>query len=875
MKAEQVDKALRQRFLTDDQRLVFWHDTAGEFADYIASGLPDDLTGVQLLDVAQIGGLSAKLRLEIEDPTGKFLVYTHGDEPPAEADWLLDIRLYSAEFHADVASIWLQELGLSGLYLRDHLSARAAFLGNQDRRRKLARLIAPGDDEAAIDLKMMAVLTGSQVADPFAVLRALCHGHLHDGHFALDTEPEVIETFGKMALTDPLWALLQREFGYAADPPTIAGLLRRLLVSDLVHQMDGTRIAALANFELSPAGRRNAVVFLAQWRDSSGMASSYDAAATAVGHELKVGDHLGSLPLASIEDVFTFWEAEKRVVSALKARVLEEAQAVAVDVEAIAALARDRQAGHWLAGPGRDRDSGERQAVRDAYDAIVAAAELFALHAAHRKALTFETPTALLEAYRDSLHRFDRQYRRFWTKTKPAMGQGWDLLKTLADEVERVYDQGFLQPLGIEWSRLLDAGFLATWSLPAFRPQQNFYADQIRPHLRDAERKRAFVIISDAFRYEAASELTEDLNGRYRMNAMLSAMLGVLPSYTALGMASLLPHETIGYSDKGDVLVDGKLVAGTDARSKKLASVKGMACQARDLRVMKMDEARAFTADQRVVYIYHNVIDARGDSATTEGETCEAVTTCIGEIVELVQFCVNKLNAAKVWVTADHGFLFQHVAPGATDRSALSHTPPQAVIDKKRYILGRALGSSPEAHHGSTAVTAGTADAMEFWVPRGANRFHFTGGARYVHGGAMPQEIVVPVVTVTQLRGKEKDRSRVEKVGVQVLGSRHKITTPKHRFDLIQTEAVSDRRKPITLRAAVYDGDQAVTSIETVTFDSASDSIEERTKSIRLELRTGTFDKTTPYRLVLHDAETDAEVQSVHVVIDRSFDNDF
>ena len=66
-----------------------------------------------------------------------------------------------------------------------------------------------------------------------------------------------------------------------------------------------------------------------------------------------------------------------------------------------------------------------------------------------------------------------------------------------------------------------------------------------------------------------------------------------------------------------------------------------------------------------------------------------------------------------------------------------------------------------------------------------------------------------------------------------------------------------------------------VTSVETVTFDSTSDSIDERKKSIRLELRTGTFDKNTPYRLVLRDVETDAEVQSVAVVIDRSFDDDF
>ena len=176
---------------------------------------------------------------------------------------------------------------------------------------------------------------------------------------------------------------------------------------------------------------------------------------------------------------------------------------------------------------------------------------------------------------------------------------------------------------------------------------------------------------------------------------------------------------------------------------------------------------------------------------------------------------------------------------------------------------------------GSVNVTAGTEDGMELWVPRAANRFHFKGGSRFVHGGAMPHEIVVPVVTVTQLRGKKTQASQIKKVSIQVLGSNHKITTPKYRFEFIQTEPVSERRKPITLRAAVYDGTDPVTSVETVTFDSTSESIDERKKSIRLELRAGTFDKNKPYRLVLRDFESDAEVQSVPVVIDRSFDDDF
>ena len=88
-----------------------------------------------------------------------------------------------------------------------------------------------------------------------------------------------------------------------------------------------------------------------------------------------------------------------------------------------------------------------------------------------------------------------------------------------------------------------------------------------------------------------------------------------------------------------------------------------MACQASELLPMTTDEARDFTEGSRVVYIYHNVIDARGDNAATEKQAFEAVDQCLGEVADLVKLCMNKLNAAKVWVTADHGFLYQQEPP--------------------------------------------------------------------------------------------------------------------------------------------------------------------------------------------------------------------
>ena len=228
-----------------------------------------------------------------------------------------------------------------------------------------------------------------------------------------------------------------------------------------------------------------------------------------------------------------------------------------------------------------------------------------------------------------------------------------------------------------------------------------------------------------------------------------------------------------------------------------------------------------------------------------------------------------------VFITADHGFLFTETPPAETAKSKLEEKPAGTVKAKKRYLLGHSLPNHDAAWHGKTATTSGAEGGMEFWIPKGANRFHFGGGARFIHGGAMPQEIVVPVITVKHVRGRSAQDTKTRPVMVQVLGSSHRITTARHRFQLIQMEPVSERVKAVTLKVAVYEGEDPVTNIETVTFDSASGNMDERKKWVPLVLQERQYNKTTPYRLVLRDAETGVEQQSVEVVIDRAFTDDF
>jgi hypothetical protein len=165
---------------------------------------------------------------------------------------------------------------------------------------------------------------------------------------------------------------------------------------------------------------------------------------------------------------------------------------------------------------------------------------------------------------------------------------------------------------------------------------------------------------------------------------------------------------------------------------------------------------------------------------------------------------------------------------------------------------------------------------MEFWVPKGTNRFHFVGGSRFIHGGAMPQEVLVPVIRVQHVKDVGKAaKTRTRAVGVSVLGTNFRITTNRHRFQLIQTEPVGERVKPLTLKVAIHDGDIPVSNVETLTFDSASTDMNQWQKSLSLTLEGRPFASKQVCQLILRDAETGVEEARYDVTIDLAFGNDF
>lgn len=875
MDIKQVKDSLDKIFKEESKRIVFWYDEEREFEEIIPSL---DLNGINIIRLDETGPLELKIKLELEDTEGQYIVYAPYREPDPEEDWLLDIRLFNYTFYADSASLLLSELNLKNQSMRSYLKERQSFFRSQDRLKRLQKWVMPDDREDDIDLKMLAILVRAEHPEFFSILMELFDAFCNEGSFNPNDKPKEWEEIEKHGLEQPFWKLIVRTFGYTSDSPKLSDLIIRLLVTDFSINSKGKLPTSLEHFLIQSGSHRlNVSVFLSQWRTNMEYCESYKLISDYYSKELRIEEPLQQMDIYELLDVMTFEMVERKIIKGLRDRIVEGDEGNKSDE--LKAIIQRRSDGHWagkiLGGTKKDN------LYQRTYQALDTAIELFRLRRKYDSGFSFPSAEAMFNRYVSELYLFDQYYRKFHENADRVELGGWDVLKRLQDAIEDCYSGWFIDQIALTWGSFIDqgkdGGLIKSWYLPEIKQQYSFYQNYVKDALRSASRNRIFVIISDGLRYEAAEELTREINGKYRFSAKLEPMLGVLPSYTALGMAALLPHETITYkgNSSDEILIDHIPTSAHEQRIEILKRNKGTAIRADELVEMNKDEGRDFVRPHQVIYIYHNQIDATGDKAVTESDTFDAVRKAIDELIALTNLIINRLNGSYVLISADHGFIYQDESPEHIDKSVLDTKPSGAIVAKKRYIIGRNLGESSKVWHGSTKITARTQDDMEFWIPKGVNRFHLVGGSRYFHGGAMLQEIVVPVITVQEVSGKDLEKSEVRKVGVSLLGSNRKVVTNIHRFEFIQTDSVSEKVKPSVIQVSIRDGNALVSNEETVTFDSSSSSMDERKKSVKLMLKSGNFDNKKEYYLVLRYAETQIEYDRIPITIDLAFTRDF
>ncbi|EIV0676870.1 BREX-1 system phosphatase PglZ type A [Salmonella enterica] len=864
MQNQEFIAGLKAKFA--EHRIVFWHDPDKRFLEELDNL---ELENVTLLDMTDQSQLAVKKRIEIDEPEQQFLLWFPHDAPPKEFDWLLDIRLYSTEFHADFAAITLNTLGIPQLGLREHIQHRKAFFSTK-RLSALKGLVTEQENEASLDKKMVAVIAGVKTAKTEEILFSLITQYVNQQK---DDDSDLENTLAMLKRHDlegVLWDILNQEMGYQAEHPTLENLILKLFCTDLSAQADPQKREWLEkNVLATPSGRASALAFMVTWRADRRYKEAYDYCAQQMQDALRPEDQYRLSSPYDLHECETTLSIEQTIIHALVTQLLEES--TTLDREAFKKLLSERQSKYWCQ---------TRQEYCAIYDALRQAERLLNLRNRHIDGFHYQDSATFWKAYCEELFRFDQAYRLFNEYALLVHSKGAMILKSLDDYIEALYSNWYLAELSRSWNKVLETeNRMQEWRIAGVPRQQNFYNEVVKPQFNNPQIKRVFVIISDALRYEVAEELGNQINTEKRFTAELRSQLGVLPSYTQLGMAALLPHDEICYQPgSGDIVyADGLSTSGTPNRDTILKKYKGMAVKSDDLLKWKNQQGRDLIRDYEVVYIWHNTIDAMGDSASTEEKTFEACRNAVVELKDLVTRVINRLHGTRIIVTADHGFLFQQQPLSGQDKTTLQIKPDNTIKNHKRFIIGHQLPADDFCWKGKVADTAGVSDNSEFLIPKGIQRFHFSGGARFVHGGAMLQEVCVPVLQVKALQKtaaeKQPQRRPVDIVKHHPL---IKLVNNIDKVSLLQTHPVGELYEPRTLNIFIVDNaNNVVSGKERICFDSDNNTMEKRVRDVTLKLIGANFNRRNEYWLILEDAQTETGYQKYPVIIDLAFQDDF
>jgi uncharacterized protein (TIGR02687 family) len=833
-----IAQALTKLF--DRHRIVFWYDAKQELRDdFEALALP----GVEKLELTN-NEYGVKYKILREQPQQKFLLYREGPQPPDLDNWLLDVQLAHGEFRTDQTAIWLSELEL-GLEFTDLVQAHAEFFQAIKRTDALKKLLTPDDTAGQIRLKMLAVCTGSEPRMDAVVENLL--QELADGR------DEKIRLISRCSLDGFLWEQMTRSYGYKSDEPGIRDFAIELFKSCYAMGTDGP---------VKLTG--DALVFLKRWKDSRQFESSFETLSGECAEVLGIEQDLAKRDFRALIELDYFRLIDQKIISDLVRTVA----ARTVSSGDVSIWVRRRRQGHWY------------REYRHLYEAVDYAAqfqEKLSIVSGQwsEQATSHWSLATWVQRYAETWYQLDQLYRKFTVHVRLS-GQA-SLMGRLTDQIETLYSNNYLMKLGDRFQTFVEAA--PKWEALPVRKQQKFFEHWVRPFLR--KDNKVCVIISDAMRYEIGDELLSLIRREDRYSAELEPALSMLPSYTQLGMAALLPNKTLAMADNetGTVLVDGQSSQGTINRTKILQVAlngRGEAMTAEEFMQLDRDGSRELLKSNDVLYIYHNCIDHTGDKMHSEGQAFEAAEQTLGDIVRLVKK-LTAANANNILVTADHGFIYQHRPLDESDFASVEAKGEVILYRDRRFVLGKGLDESAGLHSFSSEQL-GLSGEVEVQIPKSINRLRLKGsGSRFVHGGASLQEVVIPV-----LRINKKRRSDVTAVEVDILrGAGSVITSGQLAVTLYQAGPVTDKIQPRVLRAGLYtEAGDLISDSHDLTFDLSSDNPRERELQVRFVL-TRKADEANGREVILRLTEKHAgtshykEYKSLRYLMQRSFTSDF
>ncbi len=789
--------------------IVVWFDPQGHYKNFVDSLPPEELPGVSL-----------------ERYDGSFIALRHRIEPLLSGEerprLLIYIPLERAEtenamIEAEAAGVIIQP-GARPLIRNTRLSVLAKGVLREscsaENLRKIEREVEEGklslaeldriaEDATVVRGGVLEIIFKTKVPGEMALL------YLSSANF----DDEILK---RGAMPD-LCSLLAQEFELPAGGESEQEDLRQrfarfILATELTIAL-GERPTALASVHI-PSGMagRDACISLAKtWRSRRDLWENYRSGSTQAAQDL--GLSRIELTLPQLQNIEAFLESDQSLQSAVAREMLQEVK------EDLVQIARQRQGGFW---------SCQIPEVKARWELIAAAGDL------------------LLEANRveSELKSLPESSRAFFD-AYTSKDQPWFLLDTAQRRMDQLYHNLDLKDIAdllerlvlMARARYMDAGsalserFLRLYQKDGFRvqgalQQADIFDKKVRPSL---DVGKTVYLCVDALRLEMAHRLAHILSEEFE--AQITPAIAAAPTVTEIGMASLLPGAKDGrVVPAGDgrlaLEIGGTVIKSRPERMRHLESFaknsgwKFFECNLDDLLPKPRIAISKAMSEADLIVVTSQEIDE-----LCESDNISLARTSMSDLLRRLQSALRilaGLGCNRFILAADHGYIFgeelgedMKIAPPGGETSDLT----------RRAWVGRG-GSADSSYLRLRLSDLGQDGDLEMAVPWRFACFRVKGGARaYFHGGLSPQELMIPVLTLTPLRKEQENVGEI----VWSLSHASKVTT---RVFLVTITGRARKFQPLVppaIRLELRDESSPVSEI-----DGASYGFIKETKEVKL-----------------------------------------
>ena len=821
--------------LFSQNRIVFWHDKQKEMWEDFKQ---INIKGVEKIEIIN-NEFSIKYRILKEKPNQKFLIYKNEiTDTNKEENWLLDIEFYSEIFTTDKIKIWMNELELEPYFIETVKEHRIFF--NSEKRRKSLKGILKKEDNIEIFKRKLLLSISESEEDIEGLI-----GKLFEESFI--EKEEKMKLIKKCNLEKYLWDLFEKEYNYKKLDPSINDFALEMFNSNFKYSINqkGTL-------------NKNSILLIQRWKNNINNNEIFEGLSNEFEKVLKINENINTLNYKDVLEIDFFKEIDRFIIKSLIKEIKDKTIS---NFEVIKTL-KERQKTYWF------------KEFKNIYKTLLYASEF--LFTSSNLNLVLDSFDIYVETYSSTLFKIDQLYRKFifyYQKSSQPT-----LLGDINNLIENQYANEFLLKINNNFQKSIDK--LDYWETNALNSQRSFYSQFIKA--RSEKDKKSIVIISDALRFEIGDELNKEIENLDKFNSKIVPLIASLPSYTQIGMASLLPSGELGMPLPSKLNVthnsnpSGGIINRTKILNKEILKDSPFVSKVSDFLNLKSSECKETIKEHNVIYLYHDRIDAIGDSKKTEGNVFEAVEDSIEEIIKLVKK-IGATSTVNIFITSDHGFIYQNREIEESDYLGVRPEGEEIFHNDRRFILGKNFKNS-QSFKKFTSQQLGIKCDFEVLFPKSINRLRKSGsGSRFVHGGISLQEIIIPVVIVNTSKTKESNL-----VGVSILtGSSKNITTSQISIKLYQESPINSQNISRTLLIGLFSKDKKLISNQVeIEFDSTSDNTKEREQTVKLFL-TKSADEYNNQEVTLNLDEKYKNTshfqtyKSTQFIIKRTFTNDF